>query len=216
MRVEVVELALRHKVHPVLYKALHVSVGREATHLEPRGGQCVGVTPDSKRETRTSWLAPDTTSDTFTVTQSPSDGRVDTIGHLPPRAMSAILRAPVAVALRGDRHGANGTRARASVSSDGARPEITVSRKTTRPIVWSASLAAVTGASPAFALEVWRYPDGSNPLEALFAGPSPFPFVTGELTGVWFGDLFAYMNLALLLVLLAASSKSLDETQEDE
>ena len=69
---------------------------------------------------------------------------------------------------------------------------------------------------PASALEVWRYPDGSNPLEALFAGPSPIPFITGELTGVWFGDLFAYMNLTLLLVLLAASSKSLEEKPEDE
>jgi hypothetical protein len=33
---------------------------------------------------------------------------------------------------------------------------------------------------------------------------------------VWFGDLFAYMNLTLLLVLLAASSKSLEEKPEDE
>ena len=130
-----------------------------------------------------------------------------------------MLRAPAAVAFRGDHHAARDTRrVRASASPDVDRPDVAgaVSWKPTRPIVASASLAAVTGASPASALEVWRYPDGSNPLEALFAGPSPFPFVTGELTGVWFGDLFAYMNLALLLVLLAASSKSLDETQEDE
>ena len=128
--------------------------------------------------------------------------------------MSAMLRAPAAVAFRGDHHAARDTRrVRASASSDVDRPDVAgaVSWKPTRPIVASASLAAVTGASPASALEVWRYPDGSNPLEALFAGPSPIPFVTGELTGVWFGDLFAYMNLALLLVLLAASSKSLDE-----
>lgn len=133
--------------------------------------------------------------------------------------MSAMLRAPAAVACRGDRHAARDTRrVRASASSDVDRPDVAgaVSWKPTRPIVSSASLAAVTGASPASALEVWRYPDGSNPLEALFAGPSPIPFVTGELTGVWFGDLFAYMNLALLLILLAASAKPLDGNAEDE
>ena len=32
-------------------------------------------------------------------------------------------------------------------------------------------------------LEVWRFPDGSNPLEALFAGPTPIPGITGEITG---------------------------------
>ena len=133
--------------------------------------------------------------------------------------MSALLRAPAAVAFRGDHHAARDTRrVRASASSDVDRPDVAgaVSWKPTRPIVASASLAAVTGASPASALEVWRYPDGSNPLEALFAGPSPIPFVTGELTGVWFGDLFAYMNLALLLILLAASAKPLDGNAEDE
>ena len=133
--------------------------------------------------------------------------------------MSAMLRAPAAVAFRGDHHAARDTRrVRASASSDVDRPDVAgaVSWKPTRPIVASASLAAVTGASPASALEVWRYPDGSNPLEALFAGPSPIPFVTGELTGVWFGDLFAYMNLALLLILLAASAKPLDGNAEDE
>jgi hypothetical protein len=41
VREEVVELALRHEVHPVLGEALHVPVGREVTHLEPRGRQCV-------------------------------------------------------------------------------------------------------------------------------------------------------------------------------
>ena len=130
-----------------------------------------------------------------------------------------MLRAPAVAALRGDRNARSGTRARASASSDGPRPEVAVavSRKTTRAIVQvSTSIAVVAGASPAFALEVWRYPDGSNPLEALFAGPSPIPFVTGELTGVWFGDLFAYMNLALLLILLAASAKPLDGNAEDE
>ena len=130
-----------------------------------------------------------------------------------------MLRAPAAVAFRGDHHAARDTRrVRASASSDVDRPDVAgaVSWKPTRPIVASASLAAVTGASPASALEVWRYPDGSNPLEALFAGPSPIPFVTGELTGVWFGDLFAYMNLALLLILLAASAKPLDGNAEDE
>jgi hypothetical protein len=133
--------------------------------------------------------------------------------------MSALLRAPAAVAFRGDHHAARDTRrVRASASSDVDRPDVAgaVSWKPTRPIVSSAILAAVTGASPASALEVWRYPDGSNPLEALFAGPSPIPFVTGELTGVWFGDLFAYMNLALLLILLAASAKPLDGNAEDE
>ena len=133
--------------------------------------------------------------------------------------MSAMLRAPAAVAFRGDHHAARDTRrVRASASSDVDRPDVAgaVSWKRTRPIVSSASLVAVTGASPASALEVWRYPDGSNPLEALFAGPSPIPFVTGELTGVWFGDLFAYMNLALLLILLAASAKPLDGNAEDE
>ena len=146
-------------------------------------------------------------------------GRVDTTSHFPPRAMSAMLRAPAAVAFRGDHHAARDTRrVRASASSDVDRPDVAgaVSWKPTRPIVSSAILAAVTGASPASALEVWRYPDGSNPLEALFAGPSPIPFVTGELTGVWFGDLFAYMNLALLLILLAASAKPLDGNAEDE
>jgi hypothetical protein len=133
--------------------------------------------------------------------------------------MSAMLRAPAAVAFRGDHHAARDTRrVRASASSDVDRPDVAgaVSWKRTRPIVSSASLVAVTGASPASALEVWRYPDWSNPLEALFAGPSPIPFVTGELTGVWFGDLFAYMNLALLLILLAASAKPLDGNAEDE
>ena len=38
-------------------------------------------------------------------------------------------------------------------------------------------------------------PDGSNPLEGLTAGPSPIPFVNGDLTGYWFLDVFAYMNL---------------------
>ena len=127
-----------------------------------------------------------------------------------------MLRAPAAVAFRGDRHAARDTRrVRASASSDVDRPDVAgaVSWKPTRPIVASASLG---DGVPASALEVWRYPDGSNPLEALFAGPSPIPFVTGELTGVWFGDLFAYMNLALLLILLAASAKPLDGNAEDE
>jgi hypothetical protein len=72
------------------------------------------------------------------------------------------------------------------------------------------ALMSVLAPLPAAAegLEVWRFPDGSNPLEALFAGPTPIPGITGEITGVWFGDLFAFMNLTLLVGLIAFSAKS--------
>ena len=143
-------------------------------------------------------------------------------GHFASRAMVAILRAAAAAAVRGDRHAhvthrgtrrspaARNTRRRASVSASSAPDEgkRVVSRKASVPVAAFASL--VTTASPARAegLEVWRYPDGSNPLEALFSGPSPIPLVTGELTGVWFGDVFAYANLVLLLALVVFSSTS--------
>lgn len=41
----------------------------------------------------------------------------------------------------------------------------------------------------------------------LRAGGSPIPGINGELTGYWFVDVFAYMNLALITGLLFASTK---------
>jgi hypothetical protein len=125
VRVEVVELALRHEVHPVLGEALHVPVGREATHLEPRGRQCVGVTRNAKRERRRSrrGLKRRRTDNVTERLRLGLTGRVDTTSHFPPRAMSAMLRAPAAVAFRGDHHAARDTRrVRASASSDVDRP----------------------------------------------------------------------------------------------
>ena len=100
------------------------------------------------------------------------------------------------------------------MSKQSSRVEIVSARKKRfGPSVSTIAWTSVLSPLPASALEVWRYPDGSNPLEALFAGPSPIPGITGELTGVWFGDLFAYMNLILLLGLLAFSGKLAEETE---
>ena len=52
---------------------------------------------------------------------------------------------------------------------------------------------------------VWRVPDGSNPLEALFASDSPIDGL-GALTGYWYADVFAAMNVALLLALALYAS----------
>jgi len=60
-------------------------------------------------------------------------------------------------------------------------------------------------------LGLWRPPDGSNPLEGLAAGPSPIPFVNGDLTGYWFLDVFAYMNLVLIVALLGASMRGIED-----
>ena len=60
-------------------------------------------------------------------------------------------------------------------------------------------------------LGLWRPPDGSNPLEGLTAGPSPIPFVNGDLTGYWFLDVFAYMNLVLIVALLGASMRGIED-----
>ena len=101
------------------------------------------------------------------------------------------------------------------MSKQSSRDEIVSARKKRfGPSVSTIAWTSVLSPLPASALAVWRYPDGSNPLEALFAGPSPIPGITGELTGVWFGDLFAYMNLTLLLGLLAVSGKLVEETDE--
>ena len=53
--------------------------------------------------------------------------------------------------------------------------------------------------------QVWRVPDGSNPLEALFASDSPIDGL-GALTGYWYADVFAAMNVALLLALALYAS----------
>ena len=84
------------------------------------------------------------------------------------------------------------------------------------PVSIAGALATVLpGAARAYteedSLGLWRPPDGSNPLEGLFAGPSPIPGIDGSLTGVWFGDLFAYMNLVLILGLLVVSSKPIED-----
>lgn len=65
-------------------------------------------------------------------------------------------------------------------------------------------------------IAVWRPPDGSNPLEGILAGASPIPFVDGSLTGYWFVDAFAYMNLALVTgLLLVPSSPGGGKGEED-
>jgi uncharacterized membrane protein YgcG len=43
-------------------------------------------------------------------------------------------------------------------------------------------------------------------MEGLLGGESPIPFVDGSLTGYWFVDVFAYMNLALVTGLLLVPS----------
>ena len=45
----------------------------------------------------------------------------------------------------------------------------------------------------------------------LAAGPSPIPFVNGDLTGYWFLDVFAYMNLVLIVALLGASMRGIED-----
>lgn len=62
-------------------------------------------------------------------------------------------------------------------------------------------------------MPLWKPPDGSNPLEGILSGGSPVPGVNGELTGYWFLDVFAYMNLVLITGLLFASMKG-EETKE--
>ena len=59
--------------------------------------------------------------------------------------------------------------------------------------------------SPPRAIPLWRVPDGSNPLEALFASDSPIDGL-GALTGYWYADVFAAMNVALLLALALYAS----------
>ena len=56
----------------------------------------------------------------------------------------------------------------------------------------------------------WSVPDGSNPLEGLFASASPIDGL-GALTGYWYADVFAAMNVALLLLLVAYTSSSDEE-----
>jgi len=90
-------------------------------------------------------------------------------------------------------------------------PEQVRSRRPPHVSIAGALATVLPGAARAYteedSLGLWRPPDGSNPLEGLFAGPSPIPGIDGSLTGVWFGDLFAYMNLVLILGLLVVSSK---------
>jgi len=56
----------------------------------------------------------------------------------------------------------------------------------------------------------WSVPDGSNPLEGLFASASPIDGL-GALTGYWYADVFAAMNVVLLVFLVAYTSSSSDE-----
>ena len=58
--------------------------------------------------------------------------------------------------------------------------------------------AARAADDAAVGIAVWRPPDGSNPMEGLLGGESPIAFVDGSLTGYWFVDAFAYVNLALV------------------
>jgi len=70
-----------------------------------------------------------------------------------------------------------------------------------------ASASASSSSSSSF---FWSVPDGSNPLEGLFASASPVDGL-GALTGYWYADVFAAMNVVLLVFLVAYTSSSSDE-----
>lgn len=61
----------------------------------------------------------------------------------------------------------------------------------------------------------WRPPDGSNPLEGFFASDAPVGGL-GALTGLWYLDVFALMNVVLLMALIAWTFAMRDETEDDD
>jgi len=92
-----------------------------------------------------------------------------------------------------------------------AAPPRTVTRprrdaRRPRPRRASASSSSSSSSSSFF----WSVPDGSNPLEGLFASASPIDGL-GALTGYWYADVFAAMNVVLLVFLVAYTSSSSDE-----
>lgn len=61
----------------------------------------------------------------------------------------------------------------------------------------------------------WSYPDGSNPLEGFFASSSPIDGL-GALTGYWYLDVFAGMNVVLLCALaLTMDDETFDRRDGD-
>ena len=59
------------------------------------------------------------------------------------------------------------------------------------------------------------YPDGSNPLEGFFASSSPIDGL-GALTGYWYLDVFAGMNVVLLCALaLTMDDETFDRRDGD-
>ena len=75
-----------------------------------------------------------------------------------------------------------------------ARPPSRARARSTRQSVKRASFA------------VWRPPGtGANPLEDVLASAPPIEGL-GALTGYWFLDVFAMMNVALLIALVATTS----------
>jgi len=86
------------------------------------------------------------------------------------------------------------------------RPRRDARRPRPRPRRASASSSSSSSSSSFF----WSVPDGSNPLEGLFASASPVDGL-GALTGYWYADVFAAMNVVLLVFLVAYTSSSSDE-----
>ena len=85
-----------------------------------------------------------------------------------------------------------------------------------RPRQWPALPAPVAHRAPRVARAApWSYPDGSNPLEGFFASSSPIDGL-GALTGYWYLDVFAGMNVVLLCALaLTMDDETFDRRDGD-
>ena len=57
----------------------------------------------------------------------------------------------------------------------------------------------------------WRPPSGANPLEGALASAAPIEGL-GALTGYWFLDVFAAMNVVLILSLVVVTSSKASST----
>ena len=80
---------------------------------------------------------------------------------------------------------------------------VAASRALHRPRARARARAVADGA-PMFG---WRPPSGANPLEGALASAPPVEGL-GALTGYWFLDVFAAMNVVLILALVVVTSSS--------
>jgi len=60
----------------------------------------------------------------------------------------------------------------------------------------------------------WRPPSGANPLEGALASAAPIEGL-GALTGYWFLDVFAAMNVVLIVSLVVVTSKASSRGEGD-